>query len=183
MKNLTPRHKTGLIYAILYLASIILSAWLVVYIGPVPVGFGLYAPAGAYAIGITMTMRDLLQDQLGPKATYAVIILATIISALLSPQVAIASATAFLASETLDLIVYTPIRKKGHLITAIIASNTAGIAVDSFVFLQIAFGDQTFFWGQALAKLAGTIATILILKHVYRNREDMTPAYLKATQH
>lgn len=179
MKKPNTRQQKGLALAAAYLATIVIAAWLVVTVGIVPVGFGLYAPAAAYVVGLTMTLRDLTQDQLGPKATYLAMIGATILSALLSPQVALASAGAFFASETLDFLVYTPIRKRGHLITAVLLSNTVGIAADSFIFLRLAFGNLDYFAGQCWAKIVGTIVAIIILKIVYRNRTDMTPTYLR----
>lgn len=176
------RRKRGLTLLALYLASIIGSALAVIYIGPVPVGFGLQAPAGAYIIGITLVLRDLTQDQLGPKATYCAIIAGTIISAIFSPQVAIGSALGFLVSETLDMIAYTPIRSRGHLAAGIIISNAISITADSYVFLKIAFGDLTFFWGQVWAKVLFTILSIIVLSFIYKDRDDKRPAYIVARE-
>ena len=176
------RRKRGLTLLALYLASIVGSALAVIYIGPVPVGFGLQAPAGAYIIGITLVLRDLTQDQLGPKATYCAIIAGTIISAIFSPQVAIGSALGFLVSETLDMIAYTPIRSRGHLAAGIIISNAISITADSYVFLKIAFGDLTFFWGQVWAKVLFTILSIIVLSFIYKDRDDKRPAYIVARE-
>lgn len=176
------RRKRGLTLLALYLASIVGSALAVIYIGPVPVGFGLQAPAGAYIIGVTLVLRDLTQDQLGPKATYCAIIAGTIISALFSPQVAIGSALGFLVSETLDMIAYTPIRSRGHLAAGIIISNAISITADSYVFLKIAFGDLTFFWGQVWAKVLFTILSIIVLSFIYKDRDDKRPAYIVARE-
>ena len=179
-KNHDPRIIRGIIYLAAYLASIIGAAALVVYVGPVSVGFGLIAPAAAYLVGVTLVLRDLTQDQLGPRVTYGAIIAGTILSALMSPEVALGSAAGFLIAETFDLLVYTPLRARGHLIVAVLASNAVSILLDSFVFLQIAFGDLTFLWGQVWAKVLGTIAAIVLLPWVYRNRMDKRPAYLVA---
>ncbi|NMW65993.1 VUT family protein [Mobiluncus mulieris] len=170
----------GYSLAAAYIASIVAAAWMVVAIGAVPVGFGLYAPAAAYMVGVTMTLRDLVQDQLGRARTYVAIVAGTIISAALSPQVAFASAAGFLAAESLDMAVYTPLRERGHLVAAIIASNTAGTLVDSFLFLVLAFGSLEFFPGQVWAKILGTILSIVVLKLIYRRRADMIPAYVQA---
>ena len=182
MKNLNPRLAKGGAFLALYLISIIGAAWLVVEVGPVPVGWGLYAPAAAYVIGVTMTLRDVTQDQLGPRATYAAIIVGTALSVLLSPAVALASGVAFLVAETLDMAVYTPIRARGYLVAAIVASNVVGVALDSFLFLWIAFGDLAFFWGQVWAKLIGTVAAVVVLKLIYRRRTDPRPAYVVARE-
>ena len=169
----------GTVYALTYLATIILSAALVEYVGIVPVGFGLVAPAGAYVIGITMVFRDLTQDQLGPWWTYSALVLGTILSALVSPAIAFAAAAAFLISETLDQLVYTPIRKVS-LVWAVLASNTVGIIADSIIFVGLAFGSLDYAPGQMWAKALATIGCLVILKILYRNRTTMRPAYLIA---
>lgn len=180
MDRSSPRYWRGAGWAALYVASIMLAAYLVATYGAVPVGLGLYAPAGAYVIGVTMVLRDLTQDQLGPKWTYAAILVGTGLSAAISPGVAIASAAAFLGSETLDMIVYTPLRARGRVVTAILASNLVGTIVDSFLFLIIAFGSLEFFAGQVWAKLFSTALAALLVGLLYMKRRDKTPAYIRS---
>lgn len=172
------RHTRGTLFVIAYLTSIVLAAWLVVHVGVVPVGLGLVAPAAAYVVGVTMVLRDLAQDQIGPRWTYVAMVAATALSAIVSPTVAVASALAFIASETLDMLVYTPIRRTGRIITAVLASNVVAIVADSAIFLSVAFGDLSFFWGQAWAKAVSTVAVALVLTFIYRNRKDKRPAYV-----
>lgn len=180
MNRVSSRYWKGASWAVLYVGSIVLAAYLVVTYGAVPVGLGLYAPAGAYVIGATMVLRDLTQDQLGPKWTFAAILIGTGLSAVISPAVAIASAVAFLGSETLDMLVYTPLRARGRVVTAILASNLVGAIVDSFLFLVIAFGSLEFFTGQVWAKLVSTALAALAVGLLHSRREDKTPAYLRA---
>ena len=179
MDRRSSRYLKGAGWGSLYVASIVLAAYLVATLGVVPVGLGLYAPAGAYVIGVTMVLRDLTQDQLGPRWTYAAILLGTGLAAAISPAVAVASAVAFLGSETLDMIVYTPLRARGRVVTAILASNFVGTLVDSFLFLMIAFGSLEFFTGQVWAKLVSTALAAVAVGVLYRNRRDKTPAYLR----
>lgn len=167
-------------WAALYVGSIVLAAYLVAKYGVVPVGLGLYAPAGAYVIGITMVVRDLTQDQLGPKWTYAAILVGTGLAAAVSPTVALASAIAFLGSETIDMLVYTPLRVRGHVVPAILASNLVGTIVDSVLFLLIAFGSLEFLAGQVWAKLLSTALAAVIIGVLHKRRHDKTPAYLLA---
>lgn len=174
------RYWRGAGWAALYVGSIVLAAYLVAKYGVVPVGFGLYAPAGAYVIGITMVLRDLTQDQLGPKWTYAAILVGTGLAAAVSPTVALASAIAFLGSETVDMLVYTPLRVRGHVVPAILASNFVGTIVDSVLFLLIAFGSLEFLAGQVWAKLVSTALAALVVGLLHKRREDKTPAYLRA---
>lgn len=182
MDRTSSRYLNGAGWGGLYVGSIVLAAYLVATLGAVPVGLGLYAPAGAYVIGVTMVLRDLTQDQLGPKWTYAAILIGTGLSAAISPSVAVASAIAFLGSETLDMIVYTPLRARGQVVTAILASNFVGTIVDSFLFLMIAFGSLEFFTGQVWAKLVSTALAALVVGLLYTKRQDKTPAYLLARE-
>lgn len=169
----------GGIFAALYLLSIVAAALAVEHIGTVPVGFGLMAPAGAYVVGMSMVLRDLAQDQLGPRWTFGAMLIGTGLSAAVSPTLAVAAAAAFLISESLDLMVYTPLRKKS-LVGAVLASNVVGAVVDSLVFLSIAFGSLEFFYGQLWAKVASTLLALLVLLVIYRGRGTHTPAYLLA---
>lgn len=180
--TMNTRHTRGALFVIAYLASIVLAAWLVVHVGVVPVGLGLMAPAAAYVVGVTMVLRDLAQDQIGPRWTYAAMVAATALSAILSPTVAVASALAFITSETLDMLVYTPIRRTGRIVTAVLASNAVAIVADSAIFLYVAFGDLSFFWGQTWAKAVSTVAVALVLTLIYRNRKDKRPAYVVAKE-
>lgn len=180
MTRSSSRYWKGAGWAALYVGSIVLAAYLVATYGAIPVGLGLYAPAGAYVIGVTMVLRDLTQDQLGPKWTYAAILIGTGLSAAISPAVAVASAVAFLGSETLDMLVYTPLRARGRVVTAILASNLVGTIVDSFLFLIIAFGSLELFTGQVWAKLVSTALAALAVGLLHAKRQDKTPAYLRA---
>lgn len=169
----------GYLLAAAYLASILVAAWLVAFVGIVPVGLGLMAPAGAYVIGLTLVLRDMTQDQLGPWATYIVVIIGTILSWFLSPTVAVASAVAFLASETVDMIVYTPIRARGKIVAAVVTSNVISIVLDSFLFVTIAFGyEPGFIVGQIWAKAVATALSAVFLVWLYRNRTDRRPMYI-----
>ena len=174
------RYWRGAGWAALYVGSIVLAAYLVAKYGVVPVGLGLYAPAGAYVVGVTMVLRDLTQDQLGPKWTYAAILVGTGLAAAVSPAVAVASAIAFLGSETLDMLVYTPLRARGRVVIAILASNLVGTIVDSVLFLLIAFGSLEFLAGQVWAKLVSTVLAALVVGALHLKRQDKTPAYLRA---
>ena len=176
------RYLRGGLLAAAYAASIILAAYLVIVIGAVPVGFELVAPAAAYVVGISLVLRDLAQDQLGPWWTCGAIVVGAALSALLSPSLALASGVAFLGSELLDMAVYTPLRERGRLIAAIFASNVVGTMVDSFVFLMLAFGSLEFFPGQVWAKMASTAVAAAVIWLIHRHRPDKRPAYIIARE-
>jgi queuosine precursor transporter len=153
-----------------FIATIFLANWLLATFGLVPVGFGLLAPAGVYAAGLTFTFRDLVHDGLGRGWTFGAIVAGAALSALVSPQFALASGAAFLLSETADLLVYTPLRRR-HWLGAVAASNTVGLAVDSALFLTLAFGSLAFLPGQLLGKLWMTALAVGVLWAVRRRRD------------
>lgn len=157
-----------------YLFTIYLANLLIIYIGFVPVGFGLTAPAGVYAAGLAFSLRDGLQEYGGKKHVIVAIILGSILSFFLNAELAFASASAFLISEILDYAVYTPI-KKYSIIAAVLISNIAGSFVDSAIFLSLAFGSLEFIYGQFFGKMWITlVAVVLMLAYKYiRNRKTI----------
>lgn len=150
-----------------YILVIYLANWAIQQIGPVPVGFGLVAPAGVYFAGLAFTLRDLVQEQLGRWWTVGAIVVGAAFSAVLSPELAIASGTAFLLSELADLAVYTPLRQRNWLL-AVGLSNTVGLIADSVLFLALAFGNLDFLPGQIVGKGWVTLVSVLLLWTVRR---------------
>ena len=119
----------------------------------IPVAPGVMAPSGVLMIGLALVLRDLVQRRLGLGLAWVAILAGTAISATLAPpSLVVASAAAFLISETVDLAVYTPLQRR-NLVLAVFASGIAGLVVDSIAFLWIAFGDLSFLPGQVLGKL------------------------------
>lgn len=129
-----------------YAAAIPAANWLIRSVGTVvlpdgthlaPVGFGLLAPSGVYAAGVSFVARDVVQRALGRRPAMAAIVLGTLLSVLVSPQLALASGSAFLVSELADLAVYTPLQRR-HFVLAVLLSGVVGSVVDSLVFLGVA---------------------------------------------
>jgi hypothetical protein len=129
-----------------YAAAIPAANWLIRSVGTVvlpdgthlaPVGFGLLAPSGVYAAGVSFVARDVVQRALGRRPAMAAIVLGTLLSVLVSPQLALASGSAFLVSELADFAVYTPLQRR-RFVLAVLLSGVLGSVVDSLVFLGIA---------------------------------------------
>jgi uncharacterized PurR-regulated membrane protein YhhQ (DUF165 family) len=160
------------LWFLLYLATVVLANVAVVFWGLVPVGFGLYAPAGVYFAGLALSARDMTQDALGRKWVVGAILLGAALSALLSPALALASATAFLVSEFADYAIYTPLRERRWL-TAVTLSNVAGAVADSVIFLWLAFGSLALLPGQVLGKLLMTALAVVALA-VARKRQTLS---------
>ena len=119
----------------------------------IPVGFGLMAPSGVLMVGLALILRDAIHEMLGAKWAITAIASGAVLSLSLAPPVlAVASGAAFLLSEAADMAVYSPLRHK-RLTAAVLASQLVGSAVDSAVFLLLAFGSLDFIEGQVLGKL------------------------------
>lgn len=136
-----PRGDTTMIRAtaiVAYIGSIAAANWLTSRYGMIPVWPGLAATAGTYAAGAALLLRDMVQDTGGRRAVVAAIASGAALSAWLStPALAIASGTAFLISETADMAVYTPLRRRGWG-RAALASGVIGSIADTVVFLWLA---------------------------------------------
>lgn len=137
----------------------------------IPVGFGLTAPSGVLLVGLALVLRDLVQRRLGLLwAIGAIIVGAFLSTTFTAPTLALASASAFLASEIVDLFVFTPLQKKG-LVKAAFVSSIAGLIVDSVMFLWLAFGSLDFLAGQVVGKAIMAIAALPVLFWI-RNRDQ-----------
>ena len=130
----------------IYCGSIVVANWLVLNVGPVvlpdgshlvPVGFGLMAPSGAFAAGITFVARDVVQRAAGRRWALIAVAVGTVLSVLVSPRLAVASGSAFLFSELVDFAVYTPLQER-RFVVAVVLSGIAGSVVDSVIFLGLA---------------------------------------------
>lgn len=157
-----PRRLEGFLALIAFGLTIPAANWLIGHAGTVcvpqgpcliPVAPGIMAPSGVLMIGLALVLRDFVQRRLGLRFAWAAIVAGTALSALLAPPaLVLASATAFLLSETADLLVYTPLQRR-NLVLAVFASGLVGLVVDSIFFLAIAFGDLGYLPGQVMGKL------------------------------
>lgn len=170
----------GMIYLALFGSCIPLANWLIENVGTVcvpdgpclvPVWPGLSAPSGVLAVGGALVLRDLVQQRLGLGWAFAAILGGTLLSGFVAPPaLVVASATAFAFSESADLLVFTPLQRRG-LVPAVVASSLIGITVDSLIFLGLAFGSFEFLAGQILGKTWGILLSLPLVLF-FRRREE-----------
>jgi uncharacterized PurR-regulated membrane protein YhhQ (DUF165 family) len=161
------RKNVGLVaLAAFYLGAIVAANLIVTAHGP------WITPYVAFAlIGADLTTRDVLHERIHGTARWVVIgvliALGGLISYLLNAdaeKIATASVIAFVAAGVVDTVVYQVLRRT-DLDTRVNASNIAAAAVDSILFLYIAFdvvNGLTFV--QFVAKVAGGAVWLLIFK-------------------
>jgi len=161
-----------------YILSIFLANLAVSYFGLVNL-FGLVFPAGALMIGLTFSLRDLVQREFGHKVWWFMIvstIVTTLSGVILSHlpiplwKVALASAVAFIVSESIDWFVYTVMTK--DILLRITVSNIFSTIADSILFVGIAFGAWGLLppvYGQAIVKYTSSLLVLPIILY-FRQR-------------
>lgn len=129
----------------------------------VPVGFGFYAPSGVLMIGLALVLRDWVHELAGWRVSLLMVLLGGALSLFFSPPaLAFASAVAFTLSELADLGVYSRLRRSRPAL-AVFASQCVGAAIDSMLFVYLAFGSLAFSAGTTMAKIyAGTAVAIYL---------------------
>lgn len=146
--------------AVFYVGLAIVANWLASrYVVTVPLTGGLMAPAGVFCIGGILVLRDWFQQLTTLWTSLALVYVAGIASYVAGTafgwtslqKIALASLAAFSVSETLEAVVFTPLRRRS-LTAGVAASSVVGNAVDSWLFLTLAFGSTSFFWGQFWGK-------------------------------
>ena len=145
---------------VIYLSTIPLANWFINNVGTqsfpqgphtIPVGFGYQAPSGVLLIGVALLARDYVQEKFGKQKVLIAVALGIVLSFFVNRDVAIASALAFAVSEIVDFSLYTRIKNKS-IVAAVVVSGIVGGVIDSFLFLQIAFGSTDFWQGQVIGK-------------------------------
>jgi uncharacterized PurR-regulated membrane protein YhhQ (DUF165 family) len=156
--------RIGWMVVILYLSSILFANLLVIQFGIIT-HFGLTFPAGAYAIGLTFTFRDMVQRRYGKWKCWIWMGLASLITVWFSPEIALASVSAFLISEGVDWLVYTLV--PGSFTKRVVLSNLIGTPLDSVVFVLLAFGPVwPAMWGQTIIKLVMGLLVLVAFKFI-----------------
>lgn len=177
----------GLLFLALFALTIPAANWLIGHVGTVcppqapcliPVAPGLLAPSGVLMIGVALVLRDLVQRRLGVRVAFLAIVVGAVLSAVLAPPaIVVASAAAFFLSELADLLVYTPLQRRGF-VRAVVLSSVAGLVVDSAAFLYLAFGSLQFLPGQIVGKAWMVLLAIPLVQWLRRRDErlGLTPA-------
>jgi len=142
--------------AAVYIGSIVAANWMTAQLGLVRIGFGLLVTAGTFAAGFALIARDGVQVAAGRIAVFAAIVAGAALSVVTStPALAVASGIAFLASELVDMAVFTPLHSRS-MGAAVVVSSIVSAPVDTVLFLSIAGFGVT--WpavlGQFLVKTA-----------------------------
>jgi hypothetical protein len=150
---------------VIYVAAMVVANLLVWWLGP------WFSPINAFLlIGLDLTLRDVMQEQLNRWQLAGVIIIGGLITFGVNPaarHIAIASAVAFTVSAIVDWAVYTLLRSRPWLVRSN-GSNVVSAAVDSVIFPTLAFGSfmPVIVLLQFAAKVAGGAVWSLVMQRV-----------------
>lgn len=123
----------------------------------------------AFTFPVAFLVTDLTNKLFGPAAARKVVVAGFVIAVIVSiivasPRIAIASGSAFLISQLLDVSIFDRLRT-GTWWRAPLISSMLGAVVDTFVFFSFAFAASLSFLGEGLdfavqpAPLLGVMAT------------------------
>jgi uncharacterized PurR-regulated membrane protein YhhQ (DUF165 family) len=121
-----------------------------------PVGFlGLeeMLTYGAFSYPLAFLVNDLTNRRFGPAVTRRVVYVGFALAVLLSvwlatPRIALASGTAFLVGQLLDITVFNRLRRMDWW-QAPLAGSVLGSALDTAIFFSLAFAGDAFMSGPA----------------------------------
>jgi queuosine precursor transporter len=128
---------------------------------------------GAFTYPLAFLVTDLANRRLGPAAARRVVFvgfaLAVLCSAVLAtPRIALASGTAFLVAQLLDVVVFDRLRR-GIWWRAPLVSSVLGSTIDTVLFFTLAFAATGLPWiGWAIGDLAVKFAVALVMLIPFR---------------
>ncbi|WP_241494807.1 VUT family protein [Brevibacillus laterosporus] len=139
-------------------------------------------PAGTFIIGATFIFRDFVQNFIGRRRTYLLILLAMILSTVTSfllgdtLWIVFASIITFAVSETTDTEIYSRLKLPFHLRVAY--SGIVGGVLDSIIFVVIGLsplGANILPWtavflaivGQIIVKTLVQLVAAIVVKRIF----------------
>lgn len=142
------------VYALLMSAVVLASNFLVQF--PLTgtlwgISLGDLLTWGAFTYPVAFLITDLTNRQFGPSIARRVVLVGFVVGVSLSfwlsaPRIAIASGTAFLIGQLLDISVFNELRRKAWW-KAPLAASLIGTIIDTVLFFSIAFAPVFAFIG------------------------------------
>ncbi|HWK01362.1 MAG TPA: VUT family protein [Xanthobacteraceae bacterium] len=159
----------GLLFLVLFCLMVPLADYLSMYVGhscdpngpcKIPVGPGLFATTGALPIGAAFVLRDFVQRRFGLLISACTVVMGAALAGYLAPpSLVVASGVAMLIAGFVDLAVYT-VLSRWNFVYAVAISCVVSAAVDSTIFLWLAFASLDLVAGQTLAKVWVVLAAL-----------------------
>ena len=136
----------NLVLAIVAMAGVVIASNYLVQFPFFPFGLQDLLTWGAFTYPIAFLVTDLTNRKFGPQAARKVVFIGFAIAVLLSiwlatPRIAIASGTAFLIAQLLDVFIFNKLRQDKWW-KAPLTSSFLGSSIDTVIFFSIAFAAQ-----------------------------------------
>jgi uncharacterized PurR-regulated membrane protein YhhQ (DUF165 family) len=139
---------------------------------------------GAFTYPISFLVTDLCNRSMGPRRARQVVFVGFIIAVVLSaifatPRIAIASGTAFLLSQVLDVQIFHRLRQHRFWWAPPLVSSSIASALDTVLFFSIAFAGTQVPWvtlaiGDYFVKLG--LAALMLVPFFIALRTRLVPA-------
>ena len=160
-----------MIYALLYVVSVVLVNWLFAVVPPIILPGGEVWPPISLFVGFIFIIRDYAQRAIGHRVLFAMLVGAILSYFMAGPEIALASMAAFMLSELADWAMYSytgrPFSQR------ILLSSLISAPVDSAVFLfLINMAGLGAICIMTLSKLVGAC----IVYFLVRRRENLAAA-------
>jgi uncharacterized PurR-regulated membrane protein YhhQ (DUF165 family) len=156
---------------ILYIAAIVAVNWAFIVVPPIPIPGGALWPPVSLLVGFVFVLRDFAQREIGHYVLAAMGLGVVASYFMASPEVAMASATAFVISELVDWAVYSFTGRP--LSQRILFSSLLATPIDSAVFLAMV---GFFSWVGVIAMTVSKLAGAVIVWWLVRRRESLSAA-------
>lgn len=166
---------SGLFVPIGAMALVVVASNILVQYPFTPWGLADYLTWGAFTYPFAFLVTDLTNRRFGPKAARTVVYVgfaaAVVLSIVLAtPRIALASGTAFLTAQLIDVAVFHRLRQRLWWM-APLASSLIGSTVDTALFFTLAFAGSGVgtadYWGLTLPVWVGWATFDFLVKAVH----------------
>ena len=136
-----------LIMPVIAMTLVVVSSNILVQFPFTPFGLGDYLTWGAFTYPVAFLVTDLTNRRYGPRVARQLVIAGFAVAVVLSvwlatPRIALASGTAFLVGQLLDITVFNRLRQQAWWRAPLVGS-VMGSALDTIFFFSLAFAGDT----------------------------------------
>lgn len=158
---LSTSDRSAFLVAIAAMAVIVLASNILVQHPVEAWGLQDYLTYGAFTYPFAFLVTDLANRRFGSIAARRVVYVGFALAVALSiyfatPRIAIASGTAFLFAQLIDIRMFDALRHRVWWM-APLASSVVGSAVDTAIFFSFAFHCEPLAWGMTITQMLGAV--------------------------